>query len=231
MRTFPTIVRPTNRLLVFARVPEKGLVKTRLAETLGEDRALEAYEAMLSDLFFRIGSSNQDLEIEILWTASDRLPGQQILEAFGDYHLCRQTGRDLGERLVMAFSERVVFQKASKIIAIGTDLPALDRRTVETALGLLESCEWVAGPAEDGGYYLIGCRAASFHPEVFNNIEWGSESVFESTEARIRDIGASLALLPVRSDIDHEDDLILFGRNPESEGTQTRRILREWGLT
>lgn len=226
---FPTTIRPTNRLLVFARAPEKGLVKTRLSEVLGPERTLTVYEAMLADLLESIGESDDRMLIEILWTASDAIDGSRILEAFGDRILARQCGKNLGERLVVAFSERIVFYNAEKVIAIGTDLPTLKRREIEVALGLLDSCEYVIGPATDGGYYLIGCRGPSFHPSVFEEVDWGSGSVFETTIHHIRALGETVALLPARSDLDHEGDLRRFLSQPEGEGTRTAGILRQWG--
>ncbi len=225
---FPTALRPGNRVLVFARVPEKGLVKTRLARSVGEDRALEVYKAMLADLLESVGPSDDQVLIEVLWTASDGIEGSRVLEAFGDHILARQAGKNLGERLVVAFSERVIFYNARKVIAIGTDLPTLRRHEIEVALKLLDSCEYVIGPATDGGYYLIGCRGPSFHPSIFEGVDWGSESVYETTIDHIRSLGETVALLPVRSDLDHEADLRRFLSRPEADGTRTARILREW---
>ena len=226
---FPTALRPGNRLLVFARVPEQGLVKTRLARAIGDERAFEVYQAMLADLLDSIGPSDDNMLIEILWTASNDIEGARILDAFGDHLLARQAGKNLGERLVVAFSERVIFYNAQKVIAIGTDLPTLRRHEIEVALKLLESCEYVIGPASDGGYYLIGCRGPSFHPSVFEGVDWGSESVYETTIDHIRSLGETVALLPVRSDLDHKEDLHRFLSRPEADGTRTARILREWG--
>jgi rSAM/selenodomain-associated transferase 1 len=207
---FPIVPPPPQRLLVFARLPELGRVKTRLAQSVGDKRALEIYEAMLRDLLASIGSSSAGTEIEILWAPSENANGEMLARAFGDFPTAMQTGETLGDRLSMSFSERFIFHATEKIIAIGVDDPLLPRALIDQAFGLLDSCEWVIGPASDGGYYLIGCRAAAFDSDVFQDIEWGSSSVFTSTLARIRDWENCVAVLPMRHDIDVAEDLARY---------------------
>jgi hypothetical protein len=121
-----------------------------------------------------------------------------------------QTGQGLGDRLSMAFSERFFFHRTKKIVAIGVDDPAITRELVDHAFALLDSCEYVLGPAIDGGYYLIGCRAATFDPFVFQDIDWGTSTVFADTMRRIADIQRTVAVLPERYDIDTAADLERF---------------------
>jgi hypothetical protein len=204
---FPTVPPPPQRLLVFARLPEHGRVKTRLAQSIGDDRALAIYEAMLRDRLASIGQSNAETEIEIVWAPSENANGEVLTRAFGDFPTAMQTGRSLGDRLSMSFSERFFFHATEKIIAIGVDDPQLPRDLIDHAFGLLDSCEWVIGPASDGGYYLIGCRASAFDSDVFQDIDWGTSSVFASTLAKIRDWQNCVAVLPLRHDIDVLEDL------------------------
>lgn len=203
----PLIPPPRERLLVFARLPELGQVKTRLAADVGDARALEVYEEMLRELIATIGESTPDLEIELLWSPTPNANGETLRRAFGHHALAMQTGATLGDRLSMAFSERFYFHRTEKIIAIGVDDPALPRDLIERAFLLLESCEWVIGPAADGGYYLIGCRALAFDCSVFNDIAWGTSSVLGTTLERIKALQATVALLPERFDIDTAADL------------------------
>jgi len=125
---------------------------------------------------------------------------------------------------LMAFSERFFFHRTDKIIAIGVDDPSLARELIDHAFALLDSCDWVIGPAADGGYYLIGCRAAAFNPEVFIDIEWGTNSVLSATLEKIRGWTSCVAQLPERRDIDAGEDLALY-RSEGGVGT----LLREWG--
>jgi len=213
---FPTVPPPPQRLLVFARLPELGEVKTRLASAIGDERALAVYEAMLRDVIASIGDSTPDTEIEFLWAPTPRANGETLQRAFAHHAVAMQTGKDLSERLSMAFSERFFFHRTDKIIAIGVDDPTLPRKLIDHAFALLESCEWVVGPAADGGYYLIGCRAGAFDPEIFDGIEWGTARVLPATLEKIRALGRSLALLPERYDIDTVEDLERFEREEHS---------------
>jgi len=199
-------------LLVFARLPELGQVKTRLGAAIGDQRALAVYEAMLRELIASIGASTPDTEIEFLWAPTPRANGEALRRAFAHHAVAMQTGNDLSERLSMAFSERFFFHRTEKIIAIGVDDPTLSRALIDHAFALLDSCEFVVGPAADGGYYLIGCRAGAFDPEVFLGIEWGTPGVLPATLEKVRALGRSFALLPERYDIDTVEDLERFER-------------------
>ena len=207
---FPTVPPPSRRLLVFARLPELGKVKTRLAAELGDARALAIYEAMLRDLLRSIGPSTPELEIECLWPPTPGANGASLRRAFAPHAIAMQTGTDLGDRLSMAFSERFFFHKTRTIIAIGADDPLLPRTLLDHAFALLESVEYVIGPARDGGYYLIGSRAGSYEPEIFQGIDWGTPSVLSTTIARVAATGRTLALLPERYDLDTAEDLERF---------------------
>jgi rSAM/selenodomain-associated transferase 1 len=222
---FETIPPPPNRLLVFARLPERGKVKTRLARDLGDDRTLALYDAMLRDLFSNLGASTDDLEIEVLWAPTESANGDALAEAFPGYALAMQTGDTLGDRLCMAFSERFFFHWTQKVVAIGVDEPSLTRALIEHAAGLLDSCDWVVGPAADGGYYLIGCRAAAFSSAIFKDVEWGTDRVFTETMAKIRTWQTSVAVLPLRRDLDGIDDLRAYGG-----GGALAELLHAWEL-
>lgn len=223
---FRTIPPPPNRLLVFARLPELGRVKTRLAAQLGDERTLAIYEAMLRDTLESIGRPDGELEIEVLWAPTPNATGESLRRSFGDFMTSMQSGALLGDRLSMAFTERFFFHQTRKIVAIGVDDPLLPRRIIDDAFGLLESCEWVIGPASDGGYYLIGSRSASFDTEVFTGVEWGTSSVLTATMARIRNWNNTVALLPERSDIDDAQGLRRFAARESSGALAT--LLRDW---
>lgn len=212
---FPTTRRPSQRLLIFARYPELGRVKTRLGREVGDRAALDLYRAMLRDLLQSIGDANDEVEIEVGWTGGDDAAGDELREAFGPHPLFLQTGATLGDRLVVAFTERIFFHNATKVIAIGTDDPALPRSLIDSAFALLNSCEYVVGPANDGGYYLIGARAATFRTALFRDIPWGESTVFAETMRRIRTFGATVAVLPLRRDIDDREALERFLEHPE----------------
>lgn len=224
-RLFRTVPPPRRRLLVFARLPELGRVKTRIAAELGDERALAIYEAMLRNLLASIGESTPELEIEFLWPPTPNANGAALRRAFAHHAVAMQTGEDLTDRLAMAFSERFFFHRTETIIAIGADDPRLSRELIDHAFALLDSCDWVVGPAADGGYYLIGCRAGAFDVEVFHGIEWGSDTVFETTMKKIAAIGHTVAVLPERYDIDVAADLKRYAE--EGNDGELARVLRE----
>jgi uncharacterized protein len=204
---FPTTSPPPNRLLVFARLPELGRVKTRLAAAIGDERALAVYEAMLRDVLAGVGTSTPTTEVEVCWAPTEAASAETLSRAFGSHVLAMQTGTTLGDRLSMAFSERFFFHRTQKIIAIGVDEPRMTRPEIDHAFSLLDSCEWVIGPAEDGGYYLIGCRAPAFDVSVFAGMKWGTSEVLPATMERIRAAQNTVALMPSRYDIDTVEDL------------------------
>lgn len=209
---FPTVPPPPQRLLVFARLPEAGRVKTRLAAEIGPERALAVYEAMLRDLIASIGPSSPETEIEFLWPPTPSANGAALRRAFAHHNVAMQTGETLGDRLSMALSERFYFHRTEKIVAIGVDDPLLPRTLIDHAFALLDSCEYVIGPAVDGGYYLFGCRAMSFEPSVFQDISWGTSNVLSHTIGRIAATGRTMAMLPERFDIDTAEDLERYAR-------------------
>jgi len=220
----PTIPPPPERLLVFARLPEPRRVKTRLARDIGDERALVLYKAMLRDTLRSIGGATESLEIEVMWAPTPAANGDALRRAFDERPLAMQTGETLGDRLSMAFSERFFFHRTMKIVAIGVDDPSLSRELIDHAFALLDSCEWVVGPAADGGYYLIGCRAASYNSEAFMDIAWGTNGVLSATLARIREWSSTVAVLPERRDIDEGADLATY-----AGGGEVGALLREWG--
>ncbi|HET7712461.1 MAG TPA: TIGR04282 family arsenosugar biosynthesis glycosyltransferase, partial [Thermoanaerobaculia bacterium] len=221
---FESVPPTRQRLLLFARLPEHGHVKSRLAAALGADTALAIYRAMLRDILATLRPPWPDTEVEVLWTSANGADGASLKEAFDGFSLSMQAGRSLGDRLAVAFSERFFFHRTEKIIAIGVDDPTLPRPLMERAFALLDSCDWVIGPATDGGYYLIGCRNESFDAEVFAGIEWGTASVFGATTSRIGARNNTLAVLPPRSDIDLPADLEEFAR--EERGSALGELLR-----
>ena len=201
-------------------------MKTRLAADIGPERALAVYEAMLRDLVASIGSSTPETEIEFLWPPTPNASGTLLRRAFAHHAAAMQTGATLGDRLSMALSERFFFHRTEKIIAIGVDDPTLSRDLIDRAFLILDSVEWVVGPAADGGYYLIGCRAGAFDPTVFENIAWGTPSVLETTLRRIGGETRTVARLPERYDIDTAEDLKRYAS--ESHEGELARLLNEW---
>jgi len=186
-----------NLLLIFTRNPELGKVKTRLAQGVGNENALEIYKFLLNHTknvvtqvhcTRRVGYSVKIRENDI-WDAT-------VFEKF------QQEGEDLGIRMHNAF--RQGFEDGYKnIIIIGSDLYDLTPHHINDAFTALENNEFVIGPAQDGGYYLLGMN--TIHKEVFYNKDWGTDTVLAST---LNDIKEKKVLqLEILNDIDFAEDL------------------------
>jgi len=197
-----------ERLLIFAKFPEKGMVKTRLGRVAGEDTAVGLYRCFVRDaialsqkagyapsIFFHPPEAREAM---IEWL------GRELIYE-------RQEGDSLGERMYAAF--RRVFQDCRRAVLIGTDTPDLPPALVEEAFRSLKTRDAVIGPACDGGYYLIGLSSDSLLPDLFHGLPWGSAFVFELTRRIFEEHGLTFGLLPRWRDIDEYDDLeALFER-------------------
>jgi hypothetical protein len=124
-----------------------------------------------------------------------------------DFHKQLQEGDDLGERMQRAFA--VGFRHDGPVVIIGSDCAQLTPQIVRDAFTQLEDHDFVVGPADDGGYYLLGMR--TYTPSIFDNIVWSTEEVFPATIRKMTDAGWSYALLPTLSDIDYAEDWERYG--------------------
>ncbi|HKK46628.1 MAG TPA: TIGR04282 family arsenosugar biosynthesis glycosyltransferase [Balneolaceae bacterium] len=194
-----------NVLLIFVKNPEEGEVKTRLAETIGDRRALNVYQRLLSitrEISDQLTCSRQ------VWY-SKFIPAAGFWDT-GNYTKHLQKGSNLGERMKNAFSEAFAggYHKA---VIIGSDCADLKQQIIEVAFDLLDDNDVVIGPSKDGGYYLLGM--SQLYSGLFENISWSTAAVFEQTSKIADQLGLSRALLPVLNDIDTEEDLRKAGRN------------------
>lgn len=188
--------RPT--LLIFIKNPELGKAKTRLAESVGPERALKIYEALLKHTcqLAQAVDAQRMLFYSAFVDEQDQWPNQDFAK-----HL--QASGGLGERMTAAFAQAFA-EGGGPVLIIGSDCAQLTPAIVEEGIKALVTHDFVIGPAEDGGYYLLGMRA--FHPEVFQDIAWSTETVLPQTLEIISSNDWSHSLLPVLSDIDYEED-------------------------
>lgn len=193
-------------LIIFIKNAEKGKVKTRLAQTIGEERALEIYLILLAHTRkLSLGVPTQRLLFysDFVETA-DQWPEP-------DFQKFVQDGDDLGQRMFNAF--KIALEKYHKAIIIGSDCANLTSAIIEKAFLQLDHYDFVLGPATDGGYYLLGMTAAA--PSLFENMEWSTDEVLATTLSRMRNLGKTCYLLPELSDIDFEEDWKKYGRELE----------------
>ena len=188
-----------NQLLVFAKAPRPGEVKTRLAETLGKDKACRAYEQLLRVLARQLAGSEN---VRVCHSPAD---GEAELRGYfpKEWEFRPQEGADLGIRLKNAIAE--AFEKgARKVCVIGSDCPYLTVEDIRQTWILLDRHELVLGPATDGGYWLIALKRPE--PRLFEEIEWGTSKVFKQTLDRAAEMQLKVAHLRELADVDKEAD-------------------------
>jgi uncharacterized protein len=150
-----------NLLIIFAREPKLGKVKTRLAKSIGQEKALAAYQLLLKKTLSTFKQTNYKVKI---------------------YYTARQSGRNLGSRMLNAFKDNI--RKYDKIALIGVDCPFITKTIVRQSFTALSQNPLVIGPSKDGGYYLIGLT--KIFPEIFKGVDWGTGKVLRQTVKRSR---------------------------------------------
>jgi uncharacterized protein len=188
-----------NAIIVFQKNLVLGRVKTRLAVSLGDQKALEIYTYLVNTTFNQLQAlTHQDIFIYFSDFVED-LP----IGAPSNFQGGLQKGNDLGERMSNAFME--VFEKGYKsALIIGTDCPNMNKEILLEAFESLENHDVVLGPATDGGYYLLGLKEVI--PELFQNIPWSTGNVLELSLNVVKAKKRSNCLLAYLSDIDTLED-------------------------
>ena len=185
-------------LLVFVKNAVPGKVKTRLAATVGNEKAMAVYLQLVAHTSKVIRSLPCDriifysdkTEENYKWNNTDQIQVQQ--------------GFDLGERMMNAFA--FAFKnKYQKAVIIGTDCPELTTVIIRKAFKVLDETDITIGPAADGGYYLLGMKKQQ--PVLFKNIPWSTSEVLNKTIQHCEENNLTYTLLPVLHDVDEESDL------------------------
>ena len=204
---------PCETLILFTRYPEPGKTKTRLIPALGREGAADLSRRMTEDALneARLLATRRNTALKIYYEGGNEL---QMSDWLGnDLIFVRQAEGDLGQRMDRAFSENYGVEGGSGII-MGTDCPDLSAAVLWRAFDLLKQNDLVLGPADDGGYYLIGLRSPC--SKLFHDIPWGTDEVFHSTIARATALGLSFTRLETLQDIDRPEDLMRWNRFQKS---------------
>ncbi len=195
--------------MLFTRYPEAGNTKTRLIPYLGAERAAELQRWMTAAMAREMAALGPDIDRQVHFSGGDRLQMQRWLGRQFTYR--PQAGETLGQRLQQAFGDNFAAGMAA-VVAIGSDCPRLSTDHLGRAFQQLQSHDVVLGPAVDGGYYLIGLRG--HHPQLFEQIPWGTGEVFEQTVAIATHRNLSIATLEKLRDVDRPEDLDLLNQIP-----------------
>ena len=189
-----------ERLVIFAREPQRGRVKTRLAAGVGEDTALMIYRALAEGVLHAVRGAPMEIVVAYDPAGAEASMRAWLGDAFAYEPQC---AGDLGTRMRHAMA--TAFDAgADRVVLIGTDCPSITCETIRAASATLGEADVVFGPALDGGYYLIGARAV--HDILFSDVPWSTARTLAVSVERARSAGLRVALLPVLRDVDTVDD-------------------------
>lgn len=202
-------------LVVFARAPERGRVKTRLAASIGDEAALDCYRALGAAVVAAVRppappDGRPAWRTVVAHTPADAAPA--LADWLAPVHdalaYLPQHDGDLGARMRAAV-EHAVAEGADRVVVIGTDCPDVDAATVAEALAALADADVVLGPALDGGYYLVGVRAPADRASaaLFAGVPWSAPDTLEVSLARAAAAGLTVAQLAPLRDVDTGEDL------------------------
>ena len=201
--SMPSITQQiTNtKIVMFAKYPSTGQVKTRLIPAIGADNAAQLAARLLQHTLTQAVDSGYP--VELCGSPAAEYPCWQSLKLPAAVQHTSQCDGDLGARMAQA-AQRVLATQHN-VILIGTDCPSLDATTLQDAAERLVQHDAVIIPASDGGYVLLGLRR--FDQSLFEGVAWSSATVCTDTLQRLQDLGWSVSILPTLHDIDEPEDL------------------------
>ncbi len=202
------------------KAPRLGEVKTRFQPELSPGTSLELYHAMGKDLVNHFSLSDYfDLFIQY---SPETAEGKMRSWLGSHLHYIPQRGANLGEKLQRAFLE-AFNRHHQKVCIMGSDLPTLQQNDILNSFVKLESADVVLGPATDGGYYLVALKQS--HPEIFHDIDWSTELVFQQTLTKAQQQKLSVMQLEMREDVDtYQEVVALWNHFLENEDKLKKNI-------
>jgi uncharacterized protein len=224
-----TVVRSSGSdrvLVIMAKAPRLGAVKTRLAPSLSPPAVTAFYGCLLDDTLALARSLN-DVEVAIMCPDSDVNELAQL--SGSDVSVVAQKGGGLAAGLTSVFAHFVEGHQR-RVIAFNSDSPHLPRSVLEDAFETLAAHDVVVGPTHDGGYYLVGAKAS--HPTLFGGDGMGTNSALERLVSRVRALELSVGFAAPFYDIDVADDLTRLAeelRLAPARAPRTAAWLKEWG--
>jgi rSAM/selenodomain-associated transferase 1 len=185
-----------NCLLIFAKYPEPGWVKTRLAKKIGPEKAASFYKEMVETVIQKTAPENGEYRRVLYFDPPERKNDFQ--KWLPHLNLKPQACGDLGERMAAAIGDSFKIG-VQKVVVVGSDCVDIDRNLVCEALSRLDRSDLVVGPAADGGYYLLGMKKLY---DLFTGIPWSTDQVLPETLKKTARLNLTITLLPTLVDID-----------------------------
>ena len=211
-------------LIVFAREPKAGKVKTRLQKYLSKDMCVQLYKAFLNDTL-ELARAIKCFD-KVLAYDSFTLEPAYLKTIARDFIFYKQNGRNLGEKMYNAF-KFAMRMNCDRTVIIGSDSPNLPVKYVKEAYRRLDRSDIVLGPSYDGGYYLIGVKKPC--AGIFRGVKWGSRTVLENTVKNAGNIGKIVSILEKWYDIDDFAALTLLRKDLKKDkkaAPWTRKLLK-----
>lgn len=201
-----------EQLIIFTRYPEPGKTKTRLIPALGAEGAAQLQRQMTEHTLVQARKLHGDraVSLEIQFAGNSYQSMQAWLGPELNYQ--QQSEGDLGQKMHAAFAKSFA-DGVARTVAIGTDCPDIDAELLAAAFEAIAQHDLVLGPAEDGGYYLIGLKRLI--PELFVGVKWGTSEVLATTNRIAQTLGVSTFLLPLLNDVDRPEDLPIWQRHQQ----------------
>ena len=187
-----------DALVIFAKFPEAGKVKKQIGKALGMDTSAGLCNAFIEDTI----SKNVDKDYDLYLSFIGREYKQQYRDMFKSVIQYVQRGTNLGENMRYAFED--LLDNYDKVIVISCDVPNLGTHIIRKAFNALDQYDAVVGPAEDGGYYLLGLKSPQ---DIFEGLPWGKENLLEEQLKHLEEKKLGFVLLDILPDVDNMDEL------------------------
>lgn len=228
IQTFGGASYPSRTLVVMAKAPKLGRVKTRLAESMPTTAVTALYRCLLEDTL-RLAKSLTGIEVAVMCPETDQA---ELMELFGNtVQVVAQKGEGLAAGLTSVF-RHFTAPRRRNVVAFNSDSPHLAPSVLEKAFELLATHDVVVGPTHDGGYYLVGAKAA--HPSLFGGDGMGTKSALDRLLTRAKALQLTTSFTDPFYDVDVIDDLILLARELQAapeKAPKTAGWFKEWRET
>jgi uncharacterized protein len=223
--TSEPLTRPNRTLVIMAKAPRPGMVKTRLTESLSSPAVIALYRCLLADTL-ELAKSLKGVEVLVVCPEPDQ---EELAQLVGNtVQVVAQKGEGLAAGLNFVFRHFTATGR-QRVIAFNSDSPHLAPAVLESAFEILAKHDVVVGPTNDGGYYLVGAKAT--HPTLFESDGLGTKSALERLLARTKDLKLSTGFSEPFYDIDVANDLIQLARELQlapAKAPRTARWFTEW---
>ena len=213
-----------NNILLFVKYPKDGVVKTRLSKSIGASAAVSLYKCFVEDILLTLQGLNAHT-----WVCyyPEDVEDDMAVWLGRNYFYVLQKGKNLGKRLQHCFNYS--FEKGfERSIAVASDVPEISEGIIGDAFKILQNKDAVIGPSYDGGYYLVGFKKKSYRTDIFDDISWSTNLVFDETLEKIEAHNLQYSVLDKLNDMDTIDDIRKFlirNEKNSSRGLNTKKCI------